>query len=175
MKAEADRIIEIHREVGTGRARVSGVLCVASWTAVAVIGCADVSQTTEAGIESGRLIEFRLVREVAAPNLIAVEYDGALMYLDPEPLLSDEDLTRVEPDVRPGQLILRLEMTPSAGERIFSRTADEVGSRLAVVVDGEVRSAPVVRDAVRGPATVVISASAEEAARLSELVRARWP
>ena len=46
---------------------------------------------------------------------------------------------------------------------------------LAVIVDGEVRSAPVIRDAVRGPANVVISASAEEAERLSELVRARWP
>ena len=157
------------------RVQVSGVLCVVSWISLTMIGCADVSRTTEGGIESGHLIELRLVREEEGPDLIAVVYDGAVTYLDPEPLLSDEDLTRVEPVVRPGQLILRVELTPSAGERMFSRTADEVGSRLAIIVDGKVRSAPVIRDAVKGPAEMVISASAEEAAKLSELVRARWP
>ena len=159
----------------SGWARASGTLLVGSCVALSMVGCSDAPRANRNVSESSNLIEIRLVKEESDSALMPVEFEGAVIYLHPEPLLSDEDLARVEPFVRPGQLILRLELTSAAGERMFSRTSAEVGNYLALIVDGEVRSAPVIRDAVRGPAEMVIPVSAEEAARLSELVRARWP
>jgi preprotein translocase subunit SecD len=107
---------------------------------------------------------------------VAVEHAGDTWYLDPSVVLSDRDLVHVEPVARSGQLLLRLEITAEGSERMTTLTAGEIGSRVAVIVDGTVRSISVIADAVRGPRTSVpIVVSGSEAERLTRLVRARWP
>jgi len=140
---------------------------------VLVVSCTPDSGAEQAGSTS--VIELRLVRDVAAPGLQAVEYDGETMYVEPVPVLSDRDLVSVEPSVQPGALMLHIRLTPEAAERIASVSSEEIGSRLAIIIDSKVRSTPVIRDRLGHRAGMMIGASQEEATRLAAMVRARWP
>jgi preprotein translocase subunit SecD len=138
-----------------------------------VSSCTPDSGAEQAGSTS--LIELRLVRDVDAPGLHAVEYDGETMYVEPVPVLSDRDLASVEPSVQPGELMLHIRLTPEAAERIASVSSEEIGSRVAIIIDSKVRSAPVIRDRIGHRADIMIGASQEAATRLAAIVRARWP
>lgn len=146
-------------------------------TAVVLLGaCTAGTGIPNANPQGSPLIELRLVRDQPGPGLRPVEFEGNTLYLEPEPLITDRDLERVDPYVRPGQLFLRLRLTAAAAERMLAATAAEIGTPLAIIIDSEVRSAPVIRTGIGGPGSAMtVPVSEEEADRLAALVRARWP
>ena len=158
------------------RAKTHWVLGGILLSAVAAPACGTAPERSEGVAERDPLIELRLVREEVAPGLQTVEFGGETLYLESAPVLSDDDFESVAPLIRPDQLHLELQLTREATERVISVTSAEIGSRMAIVVDSEVRSTPVIRDAVGGPrSSMIIPAPEEEARRLAALVRDRWP
>ena len=123
----------------------------------------------------GSLIQFRLARAEPAPGLEPAEFEGDTLYLESPPILSDEDFEGVEPYVGSGEWHLDFELTPEAGERLSSVSSNEIGTRLAILIDSELRSAPVIRDRLGSRGKMTITASQQEADRLSGLFRSRWP
>ena len=141
--------------------------------ATVVAGCTG-SQSSDQALGSS-LIEVRLVRQEGGGGVEAVEYAGERIYVDSEPLLSDSDFERVEPVIRSGEFHLEFELRPDAGARVSEVTAAEIGERLAVIVDSEVRSVSVILDAVGPRGRTSFLATSEEAEGIAEKVRRRWP
>jgi beta-lactamase class D len=128
------------------------------------------------GADSSPLIEARLVHDSSAPRLVAAEYRGETLYLDPQPVFSDPDFLAVHASVRPGQVVIDLRCRPEGDERTRSVTAAAIGRRMAILWDSEVRGAPTVRSAVGCTGTQIgFDAPAHEADQVAATVRARWP
>ena len=138
-------------------------------------GCGAGPEIREAVVEQEPLIELRLVRDDEGPGLTSNELDGETLYLEANAVLSDQDFEGVRTTIRSDQLYLELQLTGEARERLMAVTADEIGTRLAILIESEVRSAPTIRDVIdNARSTMVIPASEEEARRLAALIDARW-
>jgi preprotein translocase subunit SecD len=103
-----------------------------------------------------------------------MEFGGEVLYFA-ETIASDPDFEAVEPVVRPGRLLLHFVLKPEAADRIRSVTTNSVGGRLALIVDSEVRSVSEIRDSIGARGVVVIEVPPEEAGKLAEAVRDRFP
>jgi preprotein translocase subunit SecD len=86
--------------------------------------------------------------------------DGARLQLGP-PLVLEIASARAE------AAEVRLELSPPAARELETVTARNQGRRLALVVDGVVQAAPVIRDPIRGGQVSVTLRSADEAAALA--------
>lgn len=112
-------------------------------------------------------LEFHLVRDDVDPNslmlppgtshfsMISKGADGSesssRLVLDTEALMSGEDITNARPAFdQYGQSYVALEFN-SRGATMFERiTGDNVKSRMAIVLDGKVYSAPTIQDRISG-------------------------
>jgi len=125
---------------------------------------------------AGPLIELRLVSETAASGLERSEWEGADLWLEPEPVISNPDFASLSAYTRPGSLRLRIDLSDEAGERFGEVTGGNIGRRLAMLIDGRVVSAPVIRDRLgpRAIADIPLDASVpllqEEAERLAAAI-----
>jgi hypothetical protein len=80
---------------------------------------------------------------------------GARTYvLEGEPVLTNADVLEAMPSVdgRNGvpEVYIAITLTPEAGERFAAFTRTRVNRRLAIVLDGRINSAPVIRTAIDG-------------------------
>ena len=136
-------------------------------TLIACVGaCSD---------EPDPLIEFRLVRQDSAPGLERVELDGEVFYLEPASVISDADLSDVLASPQGDRLMLLLEIAPAASERMTRTTRENIGRRMAFLLDSHVRSAPIITDSVGSPLRTVVEVDGPERERLMERIRERWP
>jgi len=84
--------------------------------------------------------------------------------LHASPVIEGRDVRRATPDVDQfGSPAVRVVFTPDAGDRLRRFTAAHVGERLAIVLDGEVVSAPLIQGEVAEEALISGEFSAEEA------------
>ena len=77
----------------------------------------------------------------------------------------------VQGAARGGASAVGVHLRPRAADRLEALTTSNQGSRLAIVIDGELVSAPIIRGAIRDRFEVN-GLSGEEATRLSEALRA---
>jgi preprotein translocase subunit SecD len=121
-------------------------------------------------------LEFRLVPRGSgdAGTVILKDQQGQPYTVEDPPLMTGDavDDARVDFD-RNGQVEVGLRMT-SAGADDFARiTAENIGRQLAIVLDGVVYSAPVIRSAITGgQASITGGFSTEEARRLKIVLKA---
>lgn len=110
----------------------------------------DVPQPPTAPIAAA--IEFRLAEETPAPGLIPVERDGRTLYLRPEVIISTGDIACAVQgvDALSAQPTVNLVLNDSGRDRLAKVTTDQVGRILAVVVDGTLLTAPVIREPILG-------------------------
>ena len=64
------------------------------------------------------------------------------------PIISSNDFERVFPSGDAGEVAIMFELTRAAGSRLQSATGEAIGSRLAIVMAGEVIADPVIQDAI---------------------------
>jgi hypothetical protein len=123
-----------------------------------------------------------------AAVLQACHYPDRPADCEPYPILeaqlSSTDISRA--DVRLGEYgntFVLVSFTPDGGQRFGDMTAAMVGRRLAIAIDGEVMSVPVVRQAIRGgrahievshPKSVAREAEALAAAMRSRPLQGAW-
>ena len=145
-------------------------------TSIVAAGCASTAGNSPgAGPQpfAGALFEYRLIYSEPGEGRIKAELDGAVLYLDPNPVITEADLTEVRPNITREGLILSVDMTPTAAARLRQVTGKNIGRRMALVFDSQVVSAPTIQSAVGGFAFVKVPVADPDAA--ATLVRKRWP
>lgn len=129
------------------------------------------------------LIEFRIAHDHSGEERIpmATRIDGNVYYVEPSAILSDAHIEGV--DVEFGEargLLLHVHFTEEGVARMEGATADNVGKRLALVVNGEAFAAPLIimpiRFGERGSLPVALSElSRSDARQVARMVCERWP
>ena len=161
-----------------GLTRLSAV--VVALSCVACGGPPDQLRPVESAVPA--VLELRLVLPEPTAQSVSADFGGKALYLAPEPVVSDSDFITVQAigQREPGgrqNIILTVECTPEADERMRSISGRNIDERIAVLFDGVVRSAPVVKSAVGCSSgnAVSLPAADGEAERIVERVRSRWP
>lgn len=67
--------------------------------------------------------------------------------------------------------VIVFEFKAVGSDRFYNMTRDNIGRRAAIVIDGEVITAPVIQSAISGQGTITGFASAEEAQQVASLLR----
>lgn len=111
-----------------------------------------------------------------ARNVIlpALDEDGVYYIIDPTPVVSGEDLTDAQPAFgQNGEPVVTFRFNASGARRFGDYTVANVGSPFAIVLDDEVVSAPVIRDAIQtGSGQISGNFTVEESTNLAVLLRA---
>ena len=110
-------------------------------------------------------------RNVILPSL---DEDGVYYIIDPTPVVSGEDLTDAQPAFgQNGEPVVTFRFNASGARRFGDYTVANIGSPFAIVLDDEVVSAPVIRDAIQtGSGQISGNFTVEESTNLAVLLRA---
>ena len=94
--------------------------------------------------------------------------------LEAAPVVTGEDLVDAQPSFdQNGRPAVNFRFNPSGGRRFGDYTADNVGSPFAIVLDGEVISAPTIQSHISGGSGIITgNFSVEESTNLAVLLRA---
>ncbi len=111
-----------------------------------------------------------------AGNVIypSINEEGVFYILDRSPVVSGEDLTDAQPAFdQNGRPSVTFRFNPSGARAFGTYTAENVGSPFAIVLDEEVISAPVIREAIPGGSGQITgNFDVEESTELAVLLRA---
>ena len=94
--------------------------------------------------------------------------------LEAAPVVTGEDLVDAQPSFdQNGRPAVNFRFNPSGGRRFGDYTADNIGSPFAIVLDGEVISAPTIQSHISGGSGIITgNFSVEESTNLAVLLRA---
>ena len=111
------------------------------------------------------------LRQIAVFKQLGVGID---YYLGQQPVVTGEELTDAQPAFdQNGQPSVNFRFNPTGARKFGLYTSENVGSPFAIVLDGEVISAPVIRDAITGGSGQISGRfSVEESTQLAILLRA---
>ena len=128
------------------------------------------------------IIELRLARDTPAPGFIraspafASPEDPEVVYMAETAIVSDADMEHIDADVVPGRgLGLWLQLTPEGAARLSRLTRENIGERLAVLLDSELMITPVIASEVGGGTMHLTHLPAEFAERMAARIAERWP
>ena len=110
-------------------------------------------------------------RNIILPSL---DEDGVFYIVEQTPVVQGEDLTDAQPAFdQNGQPSVNFRFNPTGARKFGQYTAENVGSPFAIVLDNEVISAPVIREAITGGSGQISGRfSVEESTKLAVLLRA---
>ncbi|TDX21660.1 protein translocase subunit SecD [Rhodovulum visakhapatnamense] len=106
--------------------------------------------------------------------LPSMDEQGTYYIIEKTPVVSGEDLTDAQPAFdQNGAPSVTFRFNPSGARKFGQYTAENVGSPFAIVLDDEVISAPVIREAIpSGSGQITGNFSVEESTNLAVLLRA---
>ena len=101
---------------------------------------------------AGSLAEARAGRVPAGDLYLPGDRDGEFYLVQRTPIVGGDRLTDAQPgfDSRTGQAIVNFKFDTTGGRQFGNATRENVGKKLAIVLDGRVISAPVIREAILG-------------------------
>lgn len=139
-------------------------------------GVSDVNSVKKV-VGSVAKLEFRLVprgRDDDTGTVTLKDQQGQPFTVEDPPLMTGDAVDDARVDFDPnGQVEVALRMTAAGGDDFARVTAENVGRQLAIVLDGVVYSAPVIRSAITGgQASITGGFSTEEARRLKIVLKA---
>ena len=109
-------------------------------------------------------------------NEVLPDLTGADQFyvLEAAPVVTGEDLVDAQPSFdQNGRPAVNFRFNPSGGRRFGDYTADNIGSPFAIVLDGEVISAPTIQSHISGGSGIITgNFSVEESTNLAVLLRA---
>jgi preprotein translocase subunit SecD len=118
-----------------------------------LLGCAMIEGLTPRPTPPAPIsVEFRLVDESPAsdaPDML-IKGTGERVRLAPEVVVDRADIVSAQAQVSPmGQSYdVRITVTPEAADRLRTTTANNIGKRLAIVIDGVVITAPTIQSEI---------------------------
>ena len=106
--------------------------------------------------------------------LPSLDEPGQFYILDVAPVVTGEDLVDAQPSFdQNGRPAVNFRFNPSGARRFGDYTAENIGEPFAIVLDGEVISAPVIQSHIPGGSGIITgSFSVEESSNLAILLRA---
>ncbi len=106
--------------------------------------------------------------------LPSTDIDGRFYNLEAAPVVTGKDLVDAQPSFdQNGRPAVNFRFNPSGARRFGDYTAENIGSPFAIVLDGEVISAPVIQSHIPGGSGIITgSFSIEESTNLAVLLRA---
>jgi len=112
--------------------------------------------------------EIRLAEESPGPGLREVKVDGRTIYLHPEVVVSNGDIESVEllPGNSPSEFHVGVKFNAEGARRMRAATGDNIGKRMAILIDDEVVMAPVVRSAIESAAEINGNYTKDQAERI---------
>jgi preprotein translocase subunit SecD len=150
---------------------------------IVVAACSPKPQTAPNWQRVPVTLELRLAKGGPGPGRVAAPVHGQAktVYLDPQAVLSNRDVARVEAvKTRIGKgLILQVWLTKAGAARIKETTGRHVGDSLAVLIDSVVVSVPAIQEAIGGnpelPNDIGVPLEPKEAQQLAAAVSKTWP
>jgi len=120
--------------------------------------------------------EVRLAEPQPAPGLIVARVAGSehLVYLHPEPILTNDDIAQswVLED-EPNRFGVSVHFLEAGAQRMRRATANHLGRPVAILIDGEVVTAPIVRAAISDSAVISGDYTRAEANRIVDGIAMR--
>jgi preprotein translocase subunit SecD len=120
--------------------------------------------------------EVRLAEDQPMPGLVVAQLadSGRVIYLHPEMVVGNDDVAQswVSPD-GPRGFAVAVRLLPAGAERMRQATSNHVGRPVAILIDGVVVVAPVVRSPIGESATINGHYTREEAERIAEGIGVR--
>ncbi len=115
------------------------------------------------------LLEIRLAETQPAAGLVraTVQSSGGQVFLHDERLVTTNDVLQARVVESNGRFNVAVTLASAAGARLATATATHTGKPLAIIVDGEVISAPTVRDRIANEALITGDFTREEAERIA--------
>jgi hypothetical protein len=142
------RILEASSRADERWPRRRAVVAIASLALVGIAGSVFHWSRTSVDVMAAVRFEARLAEEKPAPGLRPVIVaTGRTLYLHPEPVVVNGDITQAQvvQGNRPDTFGVSLSLTADGGAKMLRATQNHLGRPLAILVDGEVIAAPVVR------------------------------
>lgn len=126
--------------------------------------------------EAGRpriSVQFFLVLETVGADIVErkVESTGEVLLLEKKPDLTERDIAwaRMETVRGTGRPSVLIHLTPLGRDKLDMLTRQNIGKRLAIVVDGRILSTPLIRGTISdGRASIQGFKSAAEAQRVAD-------
>ena len=151
------------------RLRLAAALAVVV-TGVVAFGYQIWMHGTAPVLAAGRF-EVRLAEDRPIPGLVVAQVadSGRVIYLHPEIVVSNDDIAQswvLQDD--PTRFGVSVQFLPSGTERMRQATASHVGRPVAILIDGAVVIAPVVRSPIGDSAVISGNFTRAEAERIAE-------
>jgi preprotein translocase subunit SecD len=104
----------------------------------------------------------------------SLDREGVYYILDAAPVVSGEDLVDAQPSFdQNGRPAVNFRFDPTGARRFGDYTAENIGNPFAIVLDGEVISAPVIQSHIPGGSGIITgNFTVEESTNLAVLLRA---
>lgn len=132
--------------------------------------------TDRGAVQAAVRFEVRLAETEPAPGLIVARLSnaGRTLYLHPELIVTNDDIAQswVTED-GPDRFGVSVQLFDSGAERMRQATASHLGRPVAILIDGVVVAAPVVRSAIGNSAVVSGDFTRAEAERIVEGISMR--
>ena len=151
-------------------ARRGFILALATVCVTAVTALVVVSRFSSPALHAARHFEVRLAEDHSAPGLREARVAGSehVVYLHEQVVVTNGDIARssVITGDASSQFVVSVEFTAEGSEKMRQATANHIGRPLAILIDGEVVSAPVLRSPISRSAAITGSVTRAEAERI---------
>jgi hypothetical protein len=126
--------------------------------------------TRPPGVRQAAFALHQVVASGEAGSLLAFDTDGSSLALAPRAVVRSSDIARVELNLEYDleHYAVTLYFRPEGAERLAAATRERIGSRVAVLVDGEVLFAPVIQALLTDSAMISNSFDRATATQLAE-------
>jgi hypothetical protein len=158
----------LHRRITLA---LTGTLVIAVVVLGVLVGSGD-RGTLQAAVR----FEVRLAETQPVPGLIVARVGNSdrVIYLHPEAIVTNEDIAQswVTQD-DPNRYGVSVQLLPAGAQRMRRATAAHIGRPVAILIDGEVVTAPTVRSAVSDSAWINGDYTQAEAQRIADGIGTR--
>jgi preprotein translocase subunit SecD len=166
--------VPVTRTKGMPRFRLSVATITAALAIVAALGSMQF-WSARANLQAAVRFEVHLAEEEPGPGLreARVGKTERVVYLHPQPIASNGDVMKsivVDGD-QPGRSHVVVEFSSAAAERMRRATSGHIGKPMAVLIEGEVVAAPVVRSPIGQSALISGDFTKPEAERIAKGIR----
>lgn len=168
--------VPIDRPTSSARVRlpIMGTLIIVAIGVGALSYLAWVYGTTP--LQAAVRFEVRLAEERPIAGLVVAEVadSGRLIYLHPEIVVSNDDIAQSwVSNAGSDRFEVGVEFVPSGAERMRQATIAHIGRPVALLIDGQVVMAPVVRSPIGDSAVITGNFTRSEAERVAEGILGR--
>jgi hypothetical protein len=178
LEEERDRIrrtviatASVVRPVSPALAPARRVLLSAAALIAAVIAIGLLVDSNRATVQAAVRFEVRLAETQPVPGLIVARVvdSGRTIYLHPEMVVTNDDIAQswVVQD-GPDRFGISVELLEAGAQRMRQASAAHLGRPVAILIDGEVVAAPVVRAVISNSAMISGEFTRAEAERIAE-------